>query len=137
MRVLVDTNIFLDILLERKDLMSESLNVLDKLYEDKDQIYVSASSFKDIYYFANKLFHDSFLAHKYVIGIYSKITKIISLTSDDVIEAIYQKGDFENNCLIESAKRTMCDAIITRNVKDFANKNLLILDPAMFFKLKA
>jgi len=132
MRVLIDTNIFLDILLKRETLMSESLDLLDTLKSKRDQIYVNASTLKDIYYFASKAFHDSFLARKYILDIYSQINKVVSLSSDDAIEAIYQEGDFEDNCLIESAKRTMCDLIISRNEKDFINKGVPVFTPKQY-----
>lgn len=136
MRFLVDTNIFLDILLDRSDLKNESISLLDHLSTNYDQIYVNASSLKDIYYFATKLFHDSYKARLYIMDIYSRISKVISLSSDDAIEAIYQDGDFEDNCLIESAKNAMCDAIITRNDKDFINKGINIYSPKDYLKYR-
>lgn len=134
MRLLVDTNIFLDILLERDELSKESISFLRNTKVNKDQIYINASSLKDIYYFAFKRFHDKDLAHEYINDIYSKVNKVISLSADDAIEAIYADGDFEDNCLVESAERTMCDAIITRNIKDFQNKNIPIITPTLYLK---
>lgn len=134
MRLLVDTNIFLDILLERDELSKESISFLRNTKVNKDQIYINAASLKDIYYFAFKRFHDKDLAHEYINDIYSKVNKVISLSADDAIEAIYADGDFEDNCLVESAERTMCDAIITRNIKDFQNKNIPVLTPTLYLK---
>lgn len=136
MKVLVDTNVFLDILLKRNELMNESIKTLELLRSNNDQIYINAASLKDIYYFASKSFHSSYKARLYINDIYSRVSKVISFSSDDAIEAIYEDGDFEDNCLVESAKASMCDAIITRNVKGFIGKDIPVFSPKEFLKIR-
>lgn len=136
MRVLIDTNIFLDILLKRDGLYEESSSVIRILKRNRDQIFVNVSTLKDIYYFANKAFHSKELARKYIVKLYSQITKLVSYTTDDAINAIYNDGDFEDNTIIQSAIRTTCDAILTRNTKDYINKGVPVLTPTELIRYR-
>jgi len=135
MNLLVDTNVFLDILLKRDDLCQKAKEFFAKSSDNKDRIFVSAASFKDIFYYAKKGFHDQDRAYKYINSIYSKIYKVLNLESDDVISAIYENGDFEDNCLIKTAENNLCDAIITRNVKDFRKSAINVFTPEQYLAL--
>ena len=59
------------------------------------------------------------MVNKKLCKLYGSINKIVGLTSDDAISAIYQDGDYEDNMLANSANRAMCDMIVTRNIKHF------------------
>ena len=140
MRLLVDTNIFLDCLFKRKGLWESSFNFLKKSrFDYKDKIYVNVSTFKDIYYFCKKMTHNNKEAMQYISDIYCNITKVVSSDTDDFILSLYEEGDFEDNMLIKSASRTMCDAIITRNIKDFSNKEMNCFTPEeyLFYRQKS
>lgn len=134
MILLVDTNIFLDVLYNRDGLVDTSSAFLLKSHNNHDKIYISAATLKDIAYFLKKTLHDDSLVQKELVKIYSNISKVISSTADDVINSFYEDGDFEDNVQINSAIRTMCDAIITRNIKDYKNKGINCLTPEEYLK---
>ena len=134
MILLVDTNIFLDVLYNRDGLVDTSSAFLLKSHINHDKIYISAATLKDIAYFLKKTLHDDSLVQKELVKIYSNISKVISSTADDVINSFYEDGDFEDNVQINSAIRTMCDAIITRNIKDYKNKGINCLTPEEYLK---
>ena len=119
MRILVDTNILLDVYLKREPLYSGSIAFLRTAKTFTDEIYVSASTFKDLAYFLKKIFHDDKVVNKKLCDLYGSINKVIGLTSDDAITAIYQDGDYEDNMLANSANRMNCNMIVTRNTKRF------------------
>lgn len=129
MRLLVDTNIFLDILFERPDLYEKSKNFFIVSKNNRDQIFINASSLKDIFYFAKKGSHDKKQSIRWICRIYRTVSKVIDCSANDAISALYDDGDYEDNILRQSALRTSCDAIITRNVKDFADKDIPCLTP--------
>mgnify|MGYP003314618807 CR=1 FL=1 len=64
MRILVDTNILLDVYLKREPLYSGSIAFLRTAKTFTDEIYVSASTFKDLAYFFKKVFHDDKVVNK-------------------------------------------------------------------------
>lgn len=136
MRLLVDTNIFLDIFFDRQFFKETSVEFLKKSKNFHDEIYVSVATFKDIAYFLKKIYHSNEIVNKKLMLIYEKLTKVVSTTTDDMINALYEDGDFEDNVLRNSATRTMCDAIITRNIKDFAEKDINCLTPDEYLKYR-
>ena len=54
MRLLIDTNVFLDVLLNRKDFVDTSKAVLEKAIKEGDNLYLSSSAMTDIYYVIRK-----------------------------------------------------------------------------------
>lgn len=129
MRLLVDTNVFLDLLLKRDTLSLYSRKFFSKASQNNDEIYLCSSSLKDIAYFVKKKTHENDLTNKILLDLYGHVTKIVGISSDDAISALYADGDYEDNCLCEVCKTSMCDAIITNNIKDFCKPNIVALNP--------
>ncbi len=136
MRVLVDTNVFLDVLCKREGLVENSKAFFDLARIKKDQIYVAASTIKDLGYFIKKRTHDDKITNDTLVKIYTRIGKIVGVTADDAINALYEDGDYEDNVLAFVCQTTMCDAIITNNKKDFLNKNVVPLTPAEYLRIR-
>lgn len=136
MRLLVDTNVFLDLFYNRPNLVENSKNFFLRSQIMRDEIFISSTTMKDLAYFLKKLLHDNKKVNDKLINLYTKIHKVISTTADDCINALYEDGDYEDNILFESAERTMCDAIITRNIKDFAQKRINCWTPDEYLKYR-
>lgn len=136
MRLLIDTNIFLDILFCREGFYEGSKKLFYTCYKNKDQTFVNASSLKDIYYFAFKSLHNKKDSLRIVHNIYNNMTKVIDCSADDAIGALFEDGDYEDNMLRQSSLRTMCDAIITRNIKDFSKQDIPCLTPEEYLKYR-
>ena len=129
MRLMIDTNIFLDVLLQRDPFFESSKSVL-KLCEDKKaQGFLSASSATDIFYIVRKGLQSTDAAYK-ALGSILDIVKILTVTNEDVLNAFMQKApDFEDCLLATCAKSNKCTAIVTRNKKDFLNFGITLLSP--------
>ena len=136
MRLLVDTNVFLDVLNKREGLFANSKLFFETTREKHDQIYVCASTIKDLAYFIKKSVHDTKKTNELLVMIFGKVTKIVGISSDDAINALYEDGDYEDNVLVEVSQSTMCDAIVTNNKKDFENKGVCILTPKEYLKIR-
>ncbi|GAB4292702.1 MAG: hypothetical protein Fur0025_28520 [Oscillatoriaceae cyanobacterium] len=54
MKVLIDTNIILDVALQRHPFYTESLQVVSLVYQNQIEGYISASTISDIYYVLRK-----------------------------------------------------------------------------------
>ena len=129
MRLMIDTNIFLDVLLQREPLFESSKAVL-KLCEDKKvQGFLSASSATDIIYIVRKGLQSTDSAYK-ALGSILDIVKILTVTNDDVLNAYIQKAaNFEDCLLATCAKSNKCSAIVTRNKKDFKDFGIKLISP--------
>ena len=62
MKIMCDTNIILDVLLERQSFVEDSCKVLSLCEEHRLEGFVSASSVTDIYYLVRKYTHSTELA---------------------------------------------------------------------------
>lgn len=134
MRLMIDTNIFLDVLLQREPFFESSKNVLRLCEDKKVQGFLSASSATDIFYIVRKGLQSTDAAYK-ALGSILDIVKILTVTNDDVLNAFMQEApDFEDCLLATCAKSNQCAAIVTRNKKDFLDFGITLLSPEELLK---
>lgn len=135
MRLMIDTNIFLDVLTEREPFYTDSKEVLKLCESKKVYGFLSASNVTDIFYLIRKKLHSVELAYK-ALGYIFDIVKILTVTNEDVLNAYIQRAsDFEDCLLATCAKSNHCDAIVTRNKKDFLLFGITLLTPEELLEL--
>ena len=99
MKVLIDTNIILDVLLKREPFYESSREILDLCENRKLEGLITASSITDLFYITRKALHDTGETYK-VIGSILDIVKVLTVTNSDVEIAFQKKShDFED-CLM-------------------------------------
>jgi len=134
MRILVDINIVLDVLLRRTDFFNASYNVLKLSTLDKAEVFVTANAITDIYYIllrANKNADKS----KEVIIQLLKLVGIADAIASDIMNALSSKvTDLEDALVGAIARRVKADYIVTRNTKDFSNSPVPAIDPINFLQ---
>lgn len=134
MKIMCDTNIIIDVLLEREPFVDESCRVLSLCEEHRLDGFVSASSVTDIYDLVRKYTHSTELAYQ-AIGKLLEIVKVCSVTNQDVLTAFQRKArDFEDCLVATCAKSTRCDCIVTRNKKDFEEFDIPLLTPSQLLQ---
>lgn len=121
MRFLVDTNVFIDLIMKRKPFFNDGVNFLNYCKKQRHEIYINAMSFRDIEYVIRKQLDKKTV--KFVLNkVYGIVTKIIPLAPDDAINAIFDyEKDFEDSMIDSSCQSACLDCIITNNKKDFIN----------------
>lgn len=130
MKIMVDTNIIIDVLLEREPIVEDSCRLLSLCEEHKIDGFISASSVTDIYYLVRKYTHSTELAYK-AIGKVLEIVKVCSVTNNEVILAFQKKAkDFEDCLVAVCAASIHCDYIATRNIRDFEGFNVPAISPS-------
>ena len=129
MKIMCDTNVILDVLLEREPFVEDSYKILKLCEEHKTDGFVSASSVTDIFYLVRKYTHSTELAYK-AVGKLLEIVKVCSVTNNDVLIAFQQKAkDFEDCLVATCAKSIHCDCIVTRNKRDFEGLGIPMFTP--------
>ena len=129
MRLMIDTNIVLDVLLERMPFYPLSRKILALCDEGRIKGFISASTITDIFYLSRKALGSTAEAYR-AMGSILKILKVLTVTNEDVTKAfIRQAKDFEDSLLATCAISNSCEAIVTRNGKDFADFGIDILTP--------
>jgi len=131
MKILVDTNVILDVLLEREPHYHASAEVL-KLCGMRIIGLVAASQTTDIFYLLRRNGKDPDSA-KEILKKLTDNVKVIDVTAGDVKNALASKmSDYEDALLAYGARRQKADYIITRNEKDFVNSPVPALAPKTF-----
>ncbi len=122
----VDTNIILDLLLDRKPHSKSASVLFDLAVKGKVTLHMSAISMNTLYYILQKL-----KSHTEAVRILKKLQTFITVldtTSSDVQDALDSNNkDFEDALQISTSHRhAKINAIITRNTKDFKKSQLPI-----------
>lgn len=123
MRVLIDTNIILDLLCNREG-FAEDASQLFKLCETKQiEGYVSALSIPNIVYIMRKELDGERISA--IIQTLSSILTIADLKGGDMLKAAaLPMNDFEDALQSVCAARIRANYIVTRNLKDFVNSKI-------------
>lgn len=129
MRVLIDTNIIMDVLANREG-FSEPASQLFKLCEvGQVQGIVYALSIANIAYIMRKELDREQI--KDVIAKLDAIFTIADMKGDDFKKAAkLPMDDFEDALQSVCATRLKADFIVTRNLKDFKNSKVMAIKPS-------
>lgn len=128
MKVLLDTNIIVDIALERQPFFSNSETVLSFVEERQIEAYISASSFGDLYYIIRKEKGRN-LALEFLRHIVT-LCQIANVDSASINMALTSNfKDFEDAIQYSTAVNNNLDAIITRNPRDYPVTTPRIITP--------
>ncbi len=128
MNILFDTNVILDVLLERGDFLQDSVALVNHVELAEINGFISASSIATIYYIAQKAFNRKKAEKE--IELLTEIFGIAPVNKTVIVDAL-KLGfkDFEDAIIHESAKCINADAIVTRNVKDFKKAKIKVFSP--------
>lgn len=125
--ILFDTNILLDIALDRDPFVEDAAKVLQLMDMQVITGYITANSITDIYYIIKKA-----KGHSEGIAFIIDLLDLVMVIGVDesVIKGALKTGmkDFEDAIQAFCAKQANLDMIITRNETDFARSGLLVLD---------
>lgn len=131
MRVLIDTNVLLDVLLNRVLFVQDAVSVLN-ISDNNLKKYVSATTITDIYYIAYKELHEKQIV-KDLIKKLLKIVHVADVSEQEIILAIDSDwDDFEDSVQYAVAESHGFDAIITRDISDFKESSIPVVSPRDF-----
>lgn len=129
MKLLIDTNVILDMFFQRNG-SDNSMKLFRKIRDNGDSAYISASSVTDLFYIIRKEVHDMEKTYVIMENIF-KLVSVLSVTEKDIQDAFRLKWkDFEDCVQYMTAKNNGADCIITVNVKDYADAELPVRTPS-------
>ncbi len=134
MRVLLDTNVLMDVLLERELFVNESVQVFDQVVRGAVTGLICATTVTTIFYLTSRevggedvMRHIQKLMNLYEIAPVTRSVLDAALTSNS--------PDFEDAVLAEAAHQAGAQAIITRNLKDFAKSPVRAYTPRQWMAM--
>lgn len=129
MKVLIDTNIILDVLCNRKDFVDDSAKVFKLCEVKKIMGYISALSIPNIVYIMRKELDMEKV--KEILEKLSLIFEIVDLRADDLKRAsTLDFNDYEDAIQSTQASRIKANYIITRNIKDYNKSKVTAIKPS-------
>jgi len=133
MRVLVDTNVILDVLCDRKDFVADSLRVFQCCEAGRLDGYISALSIPNIVYIMRRELERDKI--KEVLRTLTSIFSIVELREGDLLKAAeLPVADYEDAIQSVGAIRIQADYIVTRNIRDFTNSPTPAITPMDLLK---
>ncbi len=129
MRVLIDTNILLDVLCDRPQFVGNASKIFKFCEINKLEGYISALSVPNIVYILRKELDAE--KTKKILEQLSLIFKISALKADDLKKAAgLMFEDYEDALQSVCASRIKANYIVTRNIKDFTNSKVAAIKPS-------
>jgi predicted nucleic acid-binding protein len=126
-RVLIDTNIVLDYLLEREPFLQDAEALFDAIDAGQLVGYVTATTLTDIFYIARKQTKSLELARQAVST--TLAVMVICSVNRAILESALASGltDFEDAVQIYCAVSQGLDAIVTRDTRGFSSSAIPVL----------
>ena len=129
MKVLVDTNVILDVLCDRPNFVEASAMVMKYCEIKKIEGYVSALSFPNIVYIMRKELTKEKI--KEIIDTLSLVFTVVDLKAEDLKKASNLPfDDFEDALQFVCASGVKAQYIVTRNIRDFQNSKIPAIPPS-------
>lgn len=133
MRVLVDTNIILDLALKRMPFYLDAQRLFNEHTNLNVELFLTATTITDIYYIIRKE-KDRSIAIAFVDALL-KFVNVASVDKRVVMQALQANlKDFEDAIQVSSANYAHINIIVTRNERDFQNSGLQLFSPASFLE---
>ena len=128
MRVLLDTNVVLDVLLQRGQWLADAEVIWQASVDGQLESCVTASSLTDIYYISRRLVGGQ--AARQAVRECLNVLTVLPVDKE-TLEQSYSldANDFEDAVQISTAARNGLNAIITRNPNDFTGSSVSVLSP--------
>lgn len=131
MRVLLDTNVVLDIALKREPFKENAARILDASDFDRMHVFITASMATDIYYLVRKP-----KGRETAIEFLADLLNLVDVCQVDrrtLSEALNSDFlDFEDAVQNAAAIESRIDIIVTRNKADYRTSSLTVLTPDEF-----
>lgn len=133
MKVFVDTNVLLDVVLDRKPHVEYARLLLEAGWKGQFSLFTSSVSLLNMHYIVQA--NSGKAAGLNAVIHLKEIFSILNVDQKMIDQAVScDPTDFEDAVQIFSAKSANCDVIITRDRKGFVGFDIEVKTPKEFFK---
>jgi len=132
MKIIIDTNVALDVLLNRTEFLQASHNILKLSAQDKITGILTTNTVTDMFYVFRKNSKDAVKSRHAVAQLIKLVTLEAIVPADVSLALASDITDLEDAVVSFAAKRIRADYIVTRNTKDFTSSPVPAITPADF-----
>jgi len=131
MKILLDTNVVLDLLLARNPFLEEAREIFILLENHTLQGYICATTVTTLHYLIGR--EKSKQEANKIIENILKLFSVTEVNKEILLLACDQNGiDYEDAVIYSSSEKNQIDHIITRDKRGFKNAQTSILTPKEF-----
>jgi predicted nucleic acid-binding protein len=127
-KILIDTNIVLDLILEREPFVENAIALFEQIEQGRLKGYIAATTITNIFYIIRKM-----QGREVAIAAIDRLLIGIQFCAVDrqTVETAISLGlkDFEDSIQLACATLNQLDGIVTRDRKDFIGSNLPVYSP--------
>ncbi len=135
MKLLIDTNVVLDVLLRREPFFKAAGGALNLSQRDDVREYVSASAITDIYYIAKRQMKDH-AAAKDLLKRLLMVVSVAAVSEQEIHNALnLEWPDFEDSVQYSVALLNEMNGIVTRNPADYQGSSIQIWPPEQLLEV--
>ena len=130
-RIFVDTNILLDVLLEREGYYYDALKIWANAENGNVEACIAAISLNNIHYVMRKLKSET--TAMIAVKILLRIFKVIPVDADILGLAVdFHDKDFEDDIQLQCAIKAKCSQLFTRNPNHYDHSAIAVVPPTSF-----
>lgn len=130
-RVLFDTNVILDFLLERPPFFSEAITALNMVSQGRVVGFISAHAVTTLFYILSRKVTSE--KAKDIISDLLKTFSVAAVTEKVIKQAVASKfKDFEDAVSHYAALEERVTMIVSRNIKDYSKSDIPVILPEVF-----
>ncbi|MBQ6779814.1 MAG: PIN domain-containing protein [Treponema sp.] len=135
MILLIDTNVILDVFLNRTAFLEPSKKILNMCKSGSVQGVLAAHSLSNMWYILRKEYNDE--ERRALLFSLLDVFDVIALDRAKLVSALERDNfaDFEDSLQDECATEIRADYIVTRNKKDFKRSKVRALSPEELVEL--
>jgi predicted nucleic acid-binding protein len=135
-KIFIDSDIILDVLLEREEFFESSANILNLSELNEIKLFTSVIAITNIAYILRKELKNNKKVNEY-INIILSITKALPVTEEIIINSMETDfNDFEDSIQYITAKTNGIKILLSRNKKDYKKAEIQILTPIEFLEIQ-
>jgi len=132
MKIIIDTNVALDVLLNRTEFLQSSHDILKLSAQDRVSGFLTTTTITDMFYVLHKNSKDA-LKSRQAIAQLIKLVTLEAIAPSDISHALASDiTDLEDAVVCFAARRIKADYIVTRNIIDFINSPVPAITPTDF-----
>ena len=130
-RIFVDTNILLDVLLEREGYYYDALKIWANAENGNVEACIAAISLNNIHYVMRKLKSET--TAMIAVKILLRIFKVVPVNADILGLAVdFHDKDFEDDIQLQCALKAKCSQLFTRNPNHYDHSAIAVVPPSSF-----
>ena len=134
MKALFDTNVILDVLMDREPFSESAAYLLSMVERSEINGLMCATTVTTIHYLLTKALNrqEASLHIKSLLSLF-EVAPVNRIVLENALSSNFT--DFEDAVIHEAARHSGANCIVTRNIKDFSLSKLPVFTPAEFLNM--